>query len=259
MIPKSITRIGGYKAFYSCNSLTSVVIPEGVTEIGGSAFGSCINLKSVVIPQGVKLVGSQAFEGCTSLSSVVFPEQLNLIRNNAFSNCSSLTSLVIPEGVKEVGESAFSGCNNLASVTFSEGMERIGLKTFQGCSLSEIDLPMSLNLIGKDAFKLTRVKEINIVYRHRASLGNGHPGFSRLIINLLDDNRNRITKLLSPYAETEEGYDEFFGKLLLGKIDHLSEYDELFSASRGTAEQKGEIALLRLANPYELDEKHREV
>ena len=56
MIPSSVTSIG-ISAFYSCTSLTSVVIPSSVTSIGDDAFYSCTSLASVVIPNSVTYIG----------------------------------------------------------------------------------------------------------------------------------------------------------------------------------------------------------
>ena len=50
----------GEEAFRDCTSLTSVVIPEGVTEIGFGAFDNC-NLTSVVVPKSVRKIGHEVF------------------------------------------------------------------------------------------------------------------------------------------------------------------------------------------------------
>ena len=51
----------GEEAFHDCTSLTSVVIPEGVTEIGVCAFAECTSLTSIVIPKSVTEIGKDAF------------------------------------------------------------------------------------------------------------------------------------------------------------------------------------------------------
>ena len=50
----------------------TVVIPEGVTEIGGCAFKGCESLASVEIPSSVTVISAGAFKDCTSLTSVAF-------------------------------------------------------------------------------------------------------------------------------------------------------------------------------------------
>lgn len=69
IIPAGVTVIGG-SSFLNCADVTCVIIPEGVTEIKGYAFQKCTGLKSIVIPKSVTKIGSSAFSGCTSLEAV---------------------------------------------------------------------------------------------------------------------------------------------------------------------------------------------
>ena len=64
-----VTRIGD-QAFYECDRLTSVTIPEGVTAIGNEVFGRCYELISVIIPGSMKTIGEAAFQGCGNLNSI---------------------------------------------------------------------------------------------------------------------------------------------------------------------------------------------
>ena len=83
------TKILSY-AFYSCYSLSSVVIPNSVTSIGSYAFSECGSLSSVVIPNSVTSIGGYAFNYCYSLSSVVIPNSVTSIGSYAFKYCSGV-------------------------------------------------------------------------------------------------------------------------------------------------------------------------
>ena len=113
-----VTSIGDL-AFRFCESLTSIIIPDGVTSIGENAFEDCSSLTSIVIPNGVTSIGQQAFEGCKSISSIVIPDGVKSIGEFAFQYCSSLTSIVIPNRVTSIGGYAFRDCSSLTSITFN--------------------------------------------------------------------------------------------------------------------------------------------
>ena len=67
----SVKIIDGY-AFHNITGLTSIEIPEGVTQIDNSAFKGCTGLESVIIPKGIKSIGHWAFNNCTKLNTIVF-------------------------------------------------------------------------------------------------------------------------------------------------------------------------------------------
>ena len=150
-IPDSVTNIGNY-AFNGCTSLTSVTIPNSVTSIGDSAFSNCTSLTSVTIPDTVTSIGN-AFYNCTSLTSVTIPDSVTSI-GSAFYNCTSLTSVTIPNSVTSIGSSAFSDCTSLKSVTIPDSVTSIGDYVFKNCtSLTNITIPDSVTRIGKYAFE----------------------------------------------------------------------------------------------------------
>ena len=152
VIPDSVTNIGDY-AFSGCRSLTSLVIPDSVTNIGDYAFEGCGSLSSLVLPDGVTSIGKCAFRECGSLSSLVLPDGVTNIGGNAFADCKSLRSVVIPNSVTSIGGGAFGGCKSLHSVVIPDSVTSIGDYAFCGCSaLSSVVIPDSVSCIGNRAF-----------------------------------------------------------------------------------------------------------
>ena len=49
-------------AFYQCDSLTSITLPDGVTSIGNSAFRSCFSLTDITLPDSLTSIGKYAFD-----------------------------------------------------------------------------------------------------------------------------------------------------------------------------------------------------
>ena len=120
-------------AFYGQSDITSVSIPNNVTEIGYDAFYGCSALTSVTIPNSVWTVGSQAFMDCTALSSIDLGTRVTKIEAEAFRGCTALTELVIPSNIDSIYSGAFSGCTALKSVTF-EGSVSLGSGAFANCT-----------------------------------------------------------------------------------------------------------------------------
>lgn len=86
-----------WPANLSKSTLASVDIPDGTTEIPGSAFSGCTGLTSVTISEGVTSIGGSAFSGCTSLTSIVIPQSVEVIHTSAFRG--SALEEVIFEGI----------------------------------------------------------------------------------------------------------------------------------------------------------------
>ena len=104
-------------AFFSCTSLTSVTIPNSVTEISDYAFAYCRGLTSVTIPNSVTSIGERAFSYCSGLTSVTIPNSVTSIGWYALYECTSLTSVTIPNSVTSIGNEAFNYCSGLTSIT----------------------------------------------------------------------------------------------------------------------------------------------
>ena len=133
--------------------IESIVIHEGVADIGDGAFALCTNLTSVGISGSVTSVGCYAFSGCTSLTSIAIPESVASIDYGAFSDCESLTDIVIPNGVTFISSEVFHGCNSLNSIVIPNGVTSISVIAFAGCTnLTKIVISDSVTWIGDDAF-----------------------------------------------------------------------------------------------------------
>ena len=105
---KSGTKTIAASAFETCNSITSVVIPDSMTSISKYAFFSCKTLASVTIPDSVTLIDEEAFSYCDSLTSVTIPDSVTKIGYSAFYNCVSLNDIIIPDSVTSIGGGAFT-------------------------------------------------------------------------------------------------------------------------------------------------------
>ena len=142
-----------WSKFIGCRSLTSLVIPDSVTNIGDYAFWGCSDLADIVIPDGVTSIGDYAFEGCESLRSVVIPDGVTSIGDYVFSGCRSLTDIVIPNSVTSIRDGAFFGCSDLADIVIPDGITSIGDRAFMGCSsLSSLVIPGGVTSIGESVF-----------------------------------------------------------------------------------------------------------
>ena len=151
-------------AFWDCSKLTTVTFEKGsqLKTIGHNAYYECTSLTSIEIPASVETIGNTAFSDCSSLATVTFEKgsRLKTIGNNAYYRCTSLTSIEIPASVETIEKKAFMHCSSLATVTFEKGSQ---LKTIAGdsydgafsdcSSLTSIEIPASVETIGKEAFK----------------------------------------------------------------------------------------------------------
>lgn len=151
-LPNTVTNIGT-GAFANCAKLKSLTIPTNVHTIGAAAFSSCYNLSAVSIPNSVQILGYFAFSGCISLVSATIGNSITNLEDSVFDGCSSLTSITIPDSVARFGTSAFSGCSSLTSVTIPDGVARIDNSVFLNCSsLTNLTFGTSVTSIGSLAF-----------------------------------------------------------------------------------------------------------
>lgn len=158
-LPDSVTEIER-NAFFE-TGLRNIQLPEKLTLIGGGAFCNCKNLKQVQLPPQLKELGEGAFFNCENLAQIQLPSQLNKLGTDAFRDCTSLDKIDIPAGLKQIESATF--CNTgLTSVTLHEGLTKIEDWAFHDClKLKKIRIPKSVTDIGELALGI------------RYNMGNG--------------------------------------------------------------------------------------
>ena len=111
-------------------SITSVVLEEGVTTVSTAAFSTCENLTTVTLPEGLTSIGDYAFLYCCSLNGVMLPESLTSLGVGAFHECGALTEIRIPSKITTISEQAFYSCDSLVYVEIPYGVTIIGKEAF---------------------------------------------------------------------------------------------------------------------------------
>lgn len=96
--------------------ITSVVIKDGVTNIGKAAFCEFDKLKEVQIADSVTVIGSSAFYECGNLENILLPQELTTIKREAFFDCYHLKKVRIPQKVELIEDRVFLGCSELESI-----------------------------------------------------------------------------------------------------------------------------------------------
>ena len=116
VLPASLEYIGDY-AFYDCDYITAVELPDSVISVGVGAFQSCDTLADVTFSKNLLLISDFAFKDCIALTDFALPEGLISIGIGSFDGCKAITAVTLPSSVVRLGDTAFYGCSNLASVT----------------------------------------------------------------------------------------------------------------------------------------------
>ena len=147
-IPNTVTSIEPW-SFDCCQKLSSIKIPNSVISIGEVAFAGCPELKTVIIGDGVKTIGERAFIMCTKLETLIIGKSLETIHNTAFEDCTSLSHLELNMPmVKEW----FYTMESIETVTLGDNVNTIGVDAFCYTSLTSINIPNSVTVIGDNAF-----------------------------------------------------------------------------------------------------------
>lgn len=175
----------GEKAFYQCEYLHTITLPETLEEVGASAFEGCIDLVSLNIPSSIKVVGENAFEcgwyrnltdkgviyvGKVAYSYIQGEEQTATVtlRNDtiavaekAFYGNDIITAVTIPASVTCIGDLAFNAMSKLQTITVdsenakysSEGNALIEIATDKLLvGTYQTEIPAYIATLGKESF-----------------------------------------------------------------------------------------------------------
>ncbi len=232
-------------AFSSQEHITSVTIPESVTDIGDYAFSRCTGLTRINIPDNVTSIGYSVFEECSSLRDITLPSNLVCIYDGAFDQCTSLECIDIPSGVTYIGADAFGMCKSLANVTLPASLKTLGTRAFYGCSsLERIAIPAGLGVIEVSSFEdCSNIKEIAIpsgVYIIRAAAFAGCTSLTEVILpeglKTIDDASfygcSNLLHINIPSTIEYLGVDAFWKCPKLSDIDCFREDADLFEQYR---------------------------
>ena len=177
-------------AFYDCQTLMSVTLPEGIVEIGEYAFSDCDNLQRVSLPRSLSILGDCAFDDCEGLTAIALPDGLTQVGVNPFHGCANLFDIFVspdheylstidgvlfskpdrrlvcypmgyaaerysvPEGVLDIGAMAFDRDLYIEEVVLPKSLVSIGDEAFNGCEgLRAMNLPAGVKSIGEDAMR----------------------------------------------------------------------------------------------------------
>lgn len=181
VIPEGVTTIG-YKSFKNCKFLQSIDIPFGVMSIENYAFLSCESLQSIDIPNSVKTIGACAFYGCKSLQSIEISKNnsnyasIDGILYSKYKNViikippgKELVEYKIPYNVTTIDAYAFEDCESLRILDIPNNIMMIKRFAFSSCkSLQSIYIPDSVTEIGDSLFQ--NCESLQAIHMHHKSI-----------------------------------------------------------------------------------------
>lgn len=151
--------------------LTTIIIEDGILEIGDKAFYDCKDLEQVEIPKSVQAIGKQAF-AYSGITQIDLPDGLKIINHGTFTKCRKLEKIVLPDSVEKIDSMymspTFEGCARLQEVVLPRGLDTIGNSAFYECialetiknteNISKIDSYAFFGCTKLERFKLNNVK-----------------------------------------------------------------------------------------------------
>ena len=132
--------------------ITKVIIEDGAVEIRDSAFYGCENLEEVDLPDSLQTIGRSAFSNCKYLRNISIPTRVHTIADSAFSFCDNLKSIDLPDGLISLGDSVFFLCKKLRTLSLPYFTTSIGSSAFRSSGIEKINLPDKIESVGDGVF-----------------------------------------------------------------------------------------------------------
>jgi len=177
-----------------CESLSEVILEEGIEKIGDGAFEGCSALSRIVIPSTVREIESRAFADCTSLSEVVIKGKLTTIEREAFKgigrDCESV-SIVINGDVGTIEREAFAGITNLHRLNINGIIDDTEKSIIEGSGVSEFECK-GIRRIGPESFWGSKLKTLPNLSKTKYIGSNAFGECSLLAAAVIPDNVTSI-------------------------------------------------------------------
>lgn len=120
---------------FANSQCTSVVLPEGLTEIPGGCFRDAQIAGELVLPSTLVYLGGSAFMR-TKITKVIFPDALRIMDDGGpFSGCNRLMGVLeLPKNVARIPKGCFSDCSGISGIVIPEGVLILDERCFSGCN-----------------------------------------------------------------------------------------------------------------------------
>jgi hypothetical protein len=119
--------------FKGHTEITSVKIPDSITQIGGFVFDGCVNLRSINLPPNLIDMWQYALTRC-GIESITIPGSVRTVIPFTFYQCKALKSVTLNEGTQKICARAFKDCTALSVVYLPKSLTDIHDLAFEGCS-----------------------------------------------------------------------------------------------------------------------------
>lgn len=205
-------------AFWGCETLVDVALPQTLRTIGKGAFGQCVNLTRINIPEGVTSIGDSAFLMCGSLTRLTIPDSVTSIEGNPFRHLaaeilvsSQNPAISVVDGVvfnKDGTRLIACPSNKAGAYAIPQGVLEIGTHAFENCNdLTDVTIPASVASIVGNPFDFAQLE---------LKLAPENPDFSLIDGVLFDQTGTRL--LVYPCGRPGDTYEVPEGTVEIGEF-----------------------------------------